>query len=264
MAEGDASGGTAVQGGLGVLDRALLSAGALGGPLFVVVFTLEGATRDGYDWRRHPVSGLALGPGGWMQAANFTVTGALLVAGAAGLWRDPDPAVRTRVGRALLALNGAGVFLAGVFTTEPVSGYPPGTPGAPASYGTEGLLHDLVSLPTFLGLPLATLLFARSFGRARHRGWAAASVACGAAMFGGFVLASAGFSQNEAYVADGGGYQRLAILAGLGWVTAVTARQLSRRTRPPALSSRGSRAPHGGSGRPRRPRRAASPGSPAA
>jgi hypothetical protein len=213
-------------------DRALLGAGAVAAPLFVAVFVAEGATREGYDPRRHPVSSLALGPGGWMQAANFTVSGSLLLAGAAGLLRDDDPAVGTRAGRALLALNGAGLVLAGAFTTDPVSGYPPGTPDRLPGYsGAEGALHDVVSVPTFLGLPLATLLFARSFARAGKRGWAAYSVGSGLAMLGCFGLASAGFAQQPALVAQGGRNQRAAVLAGLGWVTAVTLRQL-RRARP--------------------------------
>jgi hypothetical membrane protein len=212
--------------------RAMLLAGAAAGPLFVVVFTLQSAAREGYDWRRHPVSGLALGPGGWVQAANFAVGGALLVAGTAGLWRADDgrAGVRTRAGRALLGAAGAGLFLAGVFTTAPVSGYPPGTPPAPAAYDAEEILHDLVSFPVFLGLPIATACFARSFLRAGRRGWAAGSLACGAVMLGCFVPASLGFGQDPAFAGAGGLYQRISIVAGLGWVTAVFLRALSPRT----------------------------------
>jgi hypothetical protein len=89
-----------------------------------------------------------------------------------------------------------------------------------------------VSVPTFLGLPIATLCFALAFARAGRRGWAAYSVASGAAMFGCFVLASMGFSQAPSFVDDGGAYQRLAVLAGYGWLTAVTLRQLRRAAGP--------------------------------
>ncbi len=47
----------------------------------------EGAVRDGYRPLRHPVSSLALGPRGWIQAGNFAVAGTLFLAGAAGLAR---------------------------------------------------------------------------------------------------------------------------------------------------------------------------------
>ena len=53
--------------------------------MFVAVFVLEGAVREGYRPLRHPVSSLALGPRGWIEAANFTVAGTLFLGGAAGL-----------------------------------------------------------------------------------------------------------------------------------------------------------------------------------
>jgi hypothetical protein len=69
--------------------RALLRSGAAAGPLFVSVFSIEGARRPDYKPLRHPVSSLSLGPRGWVQAANFATTGMLYLAGAAGLARTP-------------------------------------------------------------------------------------------------------------------------------------------------------------------------------
>jgi hypothetical membrane protein len=222
--------------------RALLAAGALTGPLFVAAFTLQGALRDDYDWQRHPVSGLALGPGGWVQVVSFLVAGALLVAGAAGLWLDDDPAVRTRPGVVLVALAGAGLMLSGVFTTAPVSGYPPGTPPEPVAYTIEQALHDLVAIPIFLGLPLATWAFAWALLGAGHRVWAASSATAGLAMLVLFMLSGMGFSQDPALRADAGLYQRLSIAVGLGWVTAVSLRQLSR-SGPPRRDRGSARSP---------------------
>jgi hypothetical protein len=89
--------------------RRLLRCGVAAGPVFVAVFLLEGAVRDGYRPLRHPVSSLALGPRGWIQAGNFAIAGMLFLAGAAGLARAGDPAA----GRAVtmlttIALAGAG------------------------------------------------------------------------------------------------------------------------------------------------------------
>ncbi len=67
--------------------RGLPRCGVVAGPLFVTTFLAGGARRSGYDPRRHPVSSLALGPGGWVQAANFMVAGSLYLAFAAGLAR---------------------------------------------------------------------------------------------------------------------------------------------------------------------------------
>ena len=65
--------------------RGLLYCGLAAGPVFVTTFLVEGATRDGYRPSRHPVSSLALGSRGRVQAANFAVTGTLVLAGAARL-----------------------------------------------------------------------------------------------------------------------------------------------------------------------------------
>jgi hypothetical protein len=64
--------------------KALLSCGAIAGPLFIAAFLVEGATRAGYDPLRHPVSSLVLGDHGWTQTANFVVAGLLTLAFAAG------------------------------------------------------------------------------------------------------------------------------------------------------------------------------------
>jgi hypothetical protein len=77
------------------------------GPVFVAVFLVEGVVRDGYRPLRHPVSSLALGPRGWIQAGNFAVTGTLLLAAAAGLARAGDPAASSRAAPALIGGRGA-------------------------------------------------------------------------------------------------------------------------------------------------------------
>jgi len=87
--------------------RGLLYCGLAAGPVFVTTFRAEGATRDGYRPSRHRVSSLALGPRGQVQAANFAVTGTLVLAGAAGLGHAADPALSGRAGRALI---GAALF----------------------------------------------------------------------------------------------------------------------------------------------------------
>jgi hypothetical protein len=78
---------------------ACCTAAWLPGRSSVTTFLAEGATRDGYRPSRHPVSSLALGPRGQVQAANFAVTGTLVLAGAAGLGHAADPALSSRTGR---------------------------------------------------------------------------------------------------------------------------------------------------------------------
>src|SRR3712207_3788940 len=105
-------------------DNALLAAGVAAGPIFVAAFLAPGAVRADYSVVRHPVSFLALGTGGWVQATNFCVAGGLYVAGAVGLartWRGGEADVGA-AGRCVPLLVGAaaiGLIGAGAFTTDP-------------------------------------------------------------------------------------------------------------------------------------------------
>ena len=78
----------------------LLTAGIVAGPLFLVLWALQAFTRDGFDPGRHPISLLSLGDLGWIQIANFVVTGALFVACAVGLRRVLHPGRDDEIGRA--------------------------------------------------------------------------------------------------------------------------------------------------------------------
>jgi Protein of unknown function (DUF998) len=84
----------------------------------VTTFLAEGATRDGYRPSHHPVSSLALGPRGQVQAANFAMTGTLVLAGAAGLGHAADPALSSLTVRALIGAAGAGLIGAAAFATD--------------------------------------------------------------------------------------------------------------------------------------------------
>jgi hypothetical protein len=65
--------------------RLALWAGVVGPLLFVATFLIEGATRRGYDPVRLQVSYLSLGDQGWMQIANFCLSGGLAIFFAWGL-----------------------------------------------------------------------------------------------------------------------------------------------------------------------------------
>jgi hypothetical protein len=202
--------------------KQLLMGGALAGPLFLTVFTAHGAALADYDPRRHPVSSLALGPHGWVQTANFLVTGLLYGGLAVALQRPGPRAPRSRLGASLVGAAAAGLLGAGTFLTDPISGYPPGTPEASPGYsGTAAALHDLLSIPTFLGLPAAAAVYARAFTRQGQPGWALYSGGTAAAMLTTVGLAGAAFSQAPRLVANGGLYQRASVTIGFTWLTAL-------------------------------------------
>jgi Protein of unknown function (DUF998) len=211
--------------------RGLLRCGVAAGPAFVAVFLLEGAIRDGYRPLRHPVSSLALGPRGWIQAANFAVAGSLVLAGAAGLARAGDPMASSRAAPALIGAAGAGLIGAAIFRTDPVSGYPPGTPDAPSAPSRTGTVHNLAAIPVFFGLPAAALAAGRQSWRADQRGFGLYSAGTAVTMLATMALASAGFGQSSRLVNLGGLFQRVSIITGFAWLSALSARALRPKER---------------------------------
>jgi Protein of unknown function (DUF998) len=209
-----------------VITRGLLWCGVAAGPLFLLTALAEGATRADYHPLRHPVSSLALGPDGWMQVANFLVTGALYLSYAVGLWRAPMTVVGTRIGTILIGAAAVGLLGAAAFVTDPVSGYPPGTPNAAGDYTTSGALHDLLSTPTFFGLPAAGFVFDHWFRRSGNRRWAIYSIGSAVMMLIFFGLASAAFNQVPVLVSFGGLFQRAAVTTGFAWLTGLAIRTL--------------------------------------
>jgi hypothetical protein len=202
-----------------VVTRRMLWCGVAAGPLFLLTAVAEGATRADYDPLRHPVSSLALGPPGWVQVANFSVAGALYLGYAVGLWRAPRTVVGTRIGTILIGAAAVGLLGAAAFLTDPVSGYPPGTPSAAADYTTSGALHDLFSAPTFLGLPAAGFVFGHWFRKSGNRRWATYSSGSAVMMLVFFGLASAAFNQVPVLVSIGGLFQRATVAIGFAWLT---------------------------------------------
>jgi hypothetical protein len=213
--------------------RRLLRCGVAAGPAFAAVFLAEGATRDGYHPLRHPVSSLALGSRGWVQTSNFSVAGALCLAGAAGLRLAGDqPGGSRSVGPAMVAAAGAGLLGSAAFATDPVGGYPPGTPDTPAEFSRAGAAHNLCAVPVFLGLPAAAAYYGwRSRRAGQPPGFAVYCAATAAAMPVAAALAGAGFGQPAGLGRYGGLFQRASIMVGFGWLTIVSARGL-RRARP--------------------------------
>lgn len=212
----------------GALTRSLLRCGLAAGPLFVAAFLLEGAAREGYSPLRHPVSSLALGSRGWVQTANFTVAGTLLLAGAAGLPRAADRGVTSRATPPLIGAAGAALLGSAAFVTDPVSGYPPGTPGALGRPSRTGTLHNLSAIPVFVGLPAAALAQGWRSWRTGQRTFGLCSAGTAITMLAGIVLAGAGFGQSPRLVNLAGLFQRASIITGFAWITAVFARTLRR------------------------------------
>jgi Protein of unknown function (DUF998) len=209
-----------------------LACGVVGGPLFVTTFTAIGATRAGYEWRRHAVSSLALGRGGWLQRANFMVTGSLLCIAAHGLALNARQTLAPRVVAALVFGAGGGLIGSGLFVTDPVAGYPPSATDdnqdvrARPAPTREGTLHNLCAIPVFIGIPIAALTSAASAARTMDFRWASYSAGSAIAMTSASVLFGEAFAGAPRLADEGGVLQRLSITTGFGWLSALSLRAL--------------------------------------
>lgn len=213
------------------VTRLLLGCGAVGAVLFVVVFTVDGATRAGYDPVRHPVSALSLGDRGWLQITNFVVSGLLLLAFAVGLRRATRPGPGSRWGPLLVGTYAVALALSGPFVMDPIEGYPPGTPApGDADPSWHHTVHDVAGVVVFVALPVAGFVLARWFAARRRPGWAVYSVVSGAL---GVALLGAFGTAYESGHAAAGLVQRAMIVAGWSWVTLVALRLLADHRQPP-------------------------------
>lgn len=207
--------------------RAGLWAGVVGPTLFVVVFLVEGAIRPGYDAMRLQVSYLSLGEGGWVQVASFLVTGVLLLVFSGALRNVLGTGAGATLAPLGVALAGAGTIIAGLFSTMPAFGYPPGTPeGFPTEISSTAYLHVLGAFCFFGGMIVAPLAMARRFRHEHDTGWVVYSVVTALVVWL-FLGASSADPSGQPFFPDTVGLlQRISIIAGLAWIAALAARYL--------------------------------------
>ncbi|GGM48618.1 DUF998 domain-containing protein [Dactylosporangium sucinum] len=207
--------------------RTLLACGVVAGPLYIVVVVSQMLAREGFDISRHPASMLSNGDQGWIQIANFVVSGLLFVAGAIGLHRVLGPAAGPGAtwGPRLIGVFGAGMLGAAAFSADPADGFPPGTPkGTPTTMSWHAAVHLLVAGIAFLALIAACFVFARRFAAAGRAGWAAFSGVTGAAFLATWSLLFTLQGSRPANVAFA-----LAIALALAWAALLAAHHRPQR-----------------------------------
>lgn len=206
--------------------RQLLLAGAVAGPLYLVAGLIQAFTRPGFDIRRHDLSLLANGDLGWIQIANFFVSGLLVVAGAIGM-RRALPAGRGRTwGPLLVGVYGVGLVGAAFFTADPAAGFPPGTPAGAHNVSWHGLLHLVSGAIGFLSLIAACFVFAGRFAVAGARGWVAYSAITGLVFFLAFAGIAAGSGNSWAIL----GFW-IGLVVAWSWITAMAVRLMGAEER---------------------------------
>jgi uncharacterized protein DUF998 len=173
------------------VTRVLLGCGAVAGPFYLAVGLMQALLRDGFDLRRHPLSLLANGPGGWVQTANFVLTGLMVLAAAVGFGRVLRPT--SRMVTWFLGGFGMAMIVAAMFPADPVDGFPPGTPeGFPTSISTTGLVHFVAAGLGFMSLSISCFVAASAMSRRNVSSLARLSLLSGLAVvlgfFGGMML----------------------------------------------------------------------------
>ena len=166
----------------GALTSTLLLCGVAVAPLFFAVVFVQASTRSGFDLRRAPLSLLSLGEMGWIQIANFIVTGLLGLACAFGMRQALKGGKGGTWGPLLTAAFGLGLILAGLFHPDPGYSFPPGS-GAPVgmlpTMSRHAAIHSLGFLIVVLSLIAACFVFARRFRAVGQTGWSNYSAATG-------------------------------------------------------------------------------------
>lgn len=166
--------------------------GVVGAVLFVAVFLVEGALRPGYDPISQPVSALALGERGWIQGANFVITGLLMAGCGMGLWRV------SRLGGLLIVVFGLALVASGIFPMDQAA-------------------HEVAGAVVFLSLPAACVVFA-----VRLPGWwRLYSVATGLAGLALFFWFGVAYEGGATYA---GLIQRVLIVVDWSWIAALALR----------------------------------------
>jgi hypothetical protein len=174
----------------------------------------QALVRDGFVFSKHPLSVLANGPAGWVQTANFVLSGLMVLATAAGFRRALGP---SRATSWFLGAFGASMLVAAVFRADPVDGFPAGTPlGPPTSISTPGLIHFIAGGLGFISLGVSCLVAARALSRRNDRSLARFSLVSGLVVLVGFLAGMA--IPNSSPVLG----IWIAVVAGWAWLAVVS------------------------------------------
>ena len=128
----------------------LIIAGMVAPVWFIAMVIVQGILQPDYSHIAMPVSALAAWPAGWMQNANFFVTGTLMAAFTIGMNAVIQPTRFGWIGIALLLLSCLGLWLAGLFPWTNVNGVP-----------TEPPSHVVGAVLSFFGSSTGLVVLSR-------------------------------------------------------------------------------------------------------
>ena len=196
------------------VTKSLLGYGVLAGAVFEASVLVQGLTRHGFRIAHDDASLLSNGPLGWIQVTTFLVAGAMTIVAAAGMRR----AMASRWAPRLIAIYGAGLIGAGIFSADPADGFGPGAPlGKAAHVSWHGAGHLIAASIGFAALIAACFVVARYYARQGRRGMAGYSRVTGV-LFGAAFAGVATGSSSSAIVLP----FYAAVLAAFAWLAIVS------------------------------------------
>jgi len=150
--------------------KSLLSLGIAGAIIFPLLTAIQAFTREGFSFAAHPLSLLSVGTFGWIQVVNFVISGLFFFLFAVGIQRALYP---TSFWIPLLfKMYGMLTMIGGIFTVDPMLGFPPGTPeGLPAALSWHAIAHNIIFFLVFLCIVAAEFIFTRRFAKERKWKW---------------------------------------------------------------------------------------------
>jgi hypothetical protein len=130
--------------------------GMAGSALFILVFTLEGMFRPGYNAFSTFISELSIGPRGWIQILNFIILGILFLVFTKGVATEFRDGKASKAGPILLAIIGFSFLISGPFVTD-VAGIPRD------QMSWQGIVHGIFGAFVFSLSPVSCFVFWRRF-----------------------------------------------------------------------------------------------------
>lgn len=144
-----------------------LTCGTIGSLLFTTTYLIEGVTRPGYDAWQQAISALSLGPGGWLQQANFVIFG-LITIWTAFAWRQ---FLTGGIGAAaypiIRGVQGLALIVDGFFSQDP-AGYPAGA-AALTTPGVHAVIHQIFAFVAITAIAVGFCVLAPRL--AKEPGW---------------------------------------------------------------------------------------------
>jgi hypothetical protein len=208
--------------GIDRTTRSLLICGQVGCFLFIVLFLVQGQLREAYSPMKFPISSLSIGHWGWIQITSFLISGLLIFLFAIGFHRATPLLKGSAWTSRLIGAVGFGLVGAGIFSSDPIYGYPMNEPLRIAQFTVTGHLHDFFSIFVFVCLPIACFRMKKRFKEFNLTNWVNYTLISVIGMMTCFILAAIGFKQVPLLVDFAGAFQRLSILFGFTWLIALS------------------------------------------